>query len=151
MPDTPLINGFKYGWASLELGVQGARFLDFTEINYSVKGEIGKVRGQGIRVIGRTRGEADYEGSFSMLKAQFERLKTGLGGHGFMLQTFPITVNYRETEGEGAPITDSLLGARITSIDNSHKQGTEALVVKCDLHIMRVYLNGDDPFDDNEE
>ena len=149
MADNPTINGHRYGWASVEFHVKGDRFPDITELTYSTKGEPGMVRGVGMRVIGRTRGEADHEGSVTMLKSQAQKFIASQGA-GFMLKSFNITASYKENEGEGAPITDTLEGVRITNVEDGPKQGGDALTVKFDLHIMRVKYNGIDPFEDNE-
>jgi hypothetical protein len=146
MADNPVINGHKYGWASVEAHVDGIPQREFTEIAYSAKVDVGKARGAGTRVLGRTRGEADHEGSVTMLKAEAERWFTRLG-HGFMLKSFPITVSYDET-GDGGVKTDSLLGCRITNVEDNPKTGTDPLTVKVDLHIMRIRYNGIDPIGD---
>ena len=151
MPDTPLINGHKYGWASIELGlVDGSAAREFSEITYDTDGKPGDVRGAGMRVLGTTRGEAGHEGSITLTKAESQRIINKLGGpqkKGFMLKKFPITVSYSE-DGEGGVITDTLLGCRITKVGNAPKQGPEGVRVKFDLHIMRIKYDGVDPFED---
>jgi hypothetical protein len=149
MADNPTINGHRYGWASVEFHVEGDRFPDITEITYSTSGEPGKVRGTGMRVVGRTRGEADHEGSVTMNKSQANRFIASLGD-GFMLKSFNIDVHYKEDMGEGSPITDILTGCRITNMEDSPKHGPDGLTVKFDLHILRIYYDGYDPFEDND-
>lgn len=146
MADNPVINGHKYGWASIEANVNSTIAREFTEITYSTKGDPGKARGAGMRVLGRTRGEADHEGSISMLKKEANAFIARLG-KGFMLKSFPITVSYDET-GDGGVVTDKLTGCRITDVEDSPKQGNEPLQVKFSLHIMRIEYNGVNPFED---
>ncbi len=143
MADSPIINGHAYSWGSIGTAIDGVDTPDFTEINYSPSLEIGKVRGLGTRVKATTVGEADAEGSFSMLKGQAAKFIKAMGD-GLMRKTFAITVSYDE-DGEGGIVTDELFGCRITKIEDSPKQGTDAVVTKFDIHILRLKLNGVDP------
>jgi len=149
MADSPIINGNAYSWASIKAAIDGIDTPDFTEITYGGSLEIGKVRGMGTRVRATTAGEADSEGSFSMLKKQASVLIKAMG-NGFMRKRFPITISYDE-EGEGGIITDELFGVRITKVEDAPKQGTEAAQTKFDIHIMRMKLNGVDPHGDEDQ
>jgi len=146
MADTPIINGHRYGWASIEAKVDNTVAEDFTEITYSTKADPGKARGRGARVKATVRGEADHEGSITMHKAAAQAFIAKLG-KGFMTKKFPIVVSYSEA-AEGAVITDRLTGCQITSMEDTPKQGNESVMVKFDLHIMRIKYNGVDPFED---
>lgn len=145
---TPIINGNKYGWASISLGIDGTDQTEFTAINYTVSQEIGKVRGKGSRKRGRTKGDSDSEGSFTLLKKQGQALVKKLG-KGFMAgkRDFPIVVSYDET-GEDEIITDSLLSCRIITVENAPAQGTEPATMVFTIDIGAVLLNGIDPQDD---
>jgi hypothetical protein len=144
MADNPTINGHRYGWASIEFHIAGNRRPDITELNYSTKGDPGLVRGAGMRVKGDTRGEADHEGSFTLLKSAAQALVRDLGP-GFMRKRFNITASYREDGDEGV-MTDELFGCRIKNVEDNPKQGNEPLSVKFDLHIYRITYDGVDPF-----
>ena len=149
MADAPVINGHKYGWASVAVAIEGVDTPDFIELSYSPKQEIGKVRGMGTRVQGTTQGESDGEGSFTMQKAQAARLIKQMG-HGFMKRKFSMAISYDE-DGEGGIVTDELFGVQISNVEDAPKQGTDGLTVKFDIHIMRMLLNGVDPHGDPEE
>jgi len=145
MAKSPFINGNRFGWASISLGLDGNDFTDFTAISYTASQEVGKVRGKGHRKRGRTKGESDSEGSFTLLKAEADLLIQALGP-GFMTgkRDFPITVSYSET-GESQVITDELIDCRVTSIENSREPGTDAAAVTFNIDIGQVILNGVDP------
>jgi hypothetical protein len=143
MADSPVINGQMYSWASVSVALDGIDTPDFTEITYSPSLEPGKVRGKGTRVRGTTAGEADSDGSFTILKKQAAVFIKKMG-HGLMRKQFSITVQYDE-DGEGGIITDELFGVRITKIEDAPKQGSEGAMTKFDIHIMRMLLNGVDP------
>jgi hypothetical protein len=143
MADSPIINGNSYSWASIGFALDGVDTPDFTECTYSPSLEPGKVRGTGRRVKATTTGEADADGSFSMLKSQAAKFIKQMG-HGFMNKKFTLTVSYDE-EGEGGIVTDELFGCRITKVEDAPKVGNEPVQTKFDLHIMRMKLNGIDP------
>jgi hypothetical protein len=150
MADSPIINGNAYSWASIGAAIDGVDTPDFTEITYSPALEPGKVRAMGIRLRGTTAGEADSDGSFSMLKGQASTFIKAMG-NGLMRKTFAMTISYEE-EGEVTKIvTDELFGCRITKIEDSAKVGTEASTVKFDIHILRMKLNGVDPHGDENQ
>lgn len=146
MADTPLINGHRFSWSSIEFHVAGNRNPTVQELTYSTKMEPGTVRGEGMRIISDTRGEAECEGSITMLKSEAQAFFKSQGA-GFMGKRFTVTVAMKE-DGEDAPLTDTLEGVRIKSIEDSPKLGTEPLKVKLDLHIMRVKYDGLDPVGD---
>lgn len=145
MANVPLVNGNRFGWASIKLGLDGNDFTDFTTISYKATQSIGKVRGRGHRKIGRTRGESDSEGSFTLLKAEADLLIQALGP-GFMTgkRDFPITVQYSETE-ESQIITDELHEVRIVDLENNPAQGTDPASVTFSIDIGWLVLNGIDP------
>lgn len=149
MADTPIINGHAYGWASVAMSIEGVETKGFTEITYSPSMEPGKVRAEGTRVYATTAGEADGEGSFTMLKKHASELIKAMGD-GFMRKQFSMTINYSE-EGEGGIITDELFGIRITKVEDAPKVGTEGATTKFDIHIMRMTLNGVDPHGTEEQ
>ena len=138
----PLLNGVRHDWASFEATVNGRRFSGFLELNYSYKLEPTVVYGAGAQPIGYTTGKAEYEGDFTMLAQDFEELME-LMGEGAMITQFDIVANYTPV-GEGmTPLTDTLQGCRITSIDSSASQGSgDALSIKTPIKILRILKNG---------
>lgn len=136
----PLINGFYHSWASIEIRCNGNVIQGFTEINYSPGLEPGIVFGAGAEPIGRTLGQASYEGDFTLLLAQFNELITALGEN-FLTKSFDVVVSYSSPE---IPDTvDTLKGCRITKVENGASTGsTDAVTRKCTLSVMRILLNG---------
>lgn len=146
MANTPVINGHRYGWASVELAQDGVDQPEFTEVSYTVTQEVGDVRGKGTRVRGTTQGESGVDGSVTMTLGQAAIFERSLG-KGFMKKKFPLTVSYSE-DGEGDMITDELIGCQITSREVNPSQGTDPVTVTYELHILRIKLNGLDPHGD---
>ncbi len=150
-----LINGHRYDFSSIELTLlPGKIFTNVQEITYSQTLEPGILRGTSPHKLGRTRGQYDAEGSLTMYKedwAEFIRLirvDPQNVTQGFMEASFLVTIIYQELKS-GAINTDILRGCRITSVENSHSEGTDALTVSADLDIMKVIENGNQAVFDN--
>ncbi|RYZ65436.1 MAG: hypothetical protein EOP08_06995 [Proteobacteria bacterium] len=141
----PFINGNRYGWGSIELGIAGVDQEGFTAISYKASQDVGKVRGKGHRKKARTKGESDSTGSLTLLKKDANKLYKVLGP-GFMTgnNDFPITVNYSEN-AEDEPITDTLKSCRIIDINDDPQQGSEPLTVTLELDIGSILYDGIDP------
>lgn len=141
---SPYINGAYYDFTVLKFWVNNVRYFDLQDIDYKNTGTIGKVRGTGPYVRGRTRGIVDSEGSFTMYlnswDAFIQALLLKAPGKGYMEIPFGISVSYGNDLSDMR--TDQIIGARIKGDDYSHKEGADALVVKADLDILQVLPNG---------
>jgi hypothetical protein len=143
MATTPLINGFLHEFASIEAKANGQIISGFKELSYSHKKEPAKQHGSSAQPIGRTRGQYDAEGSITMYKRFAQDLTNALGP-GYMDVAFTITVNYQPDDLQGI-ITDTLVGCLIKNDEDSHSEGTDALVTKYDLDIMYIKKGGKAP------
>jgi hypothetical protein len=135
----PLVNGFRFSFASIELNIKGKRIPVFKSINYSTDKTPGEVRGNHAQLVGRTRGDLKDTCSLELYEEEFADVLAALG-NGFMDQAFDIVVSYAE-EGQKT-ITDKIFGCLFQKIDKSHTQGVDGLIVKCDMHVMRIDLGG---------
>lgn len=137
----PLINGHRFSWASIEAQFGDAGLIiGLKSINYSPKLDPGKVYGTAPQKIGRTRGKADETADCEMLRLEFENLKETLGnqGIGYGETAFDIVVQFHE---DGGPtLTDTIIGCRITAVDLSNADGTDASMAKLTLDPMRIWL-----------
>lgn len=143
MADFPLINGNRFGWASIILSADDKEYNGFTAIDYEHSLEPGIVRGAGPWKAGRTRGEYDAEGSLTMLRSDWDQMR-GSFGAGYLEKDFQISVSYSE-DAEGQVVTDELVGCRVTNVEYSHSQGTDALTVSLTLNIMYILEDGQEP------
>ena len=133
----PLINGHRYSWASIELGVAGDLTRGFKSINYSDGLEPGKVPGTDPSAIGRTRGKHTAEGSVEMYRTEAQNLIEKIGD-GFYEVAWDITVCYREP---GLPIiTDSIRGVRLKKTNADNSDGSDASSLKFDPDIILPIL-----------
>ncbi len=140
MADYPLVNGQKVSFASIEIKIGTLLLTGFTDLSYSQTLEPGIFRGTRPEKLARTIGEHNIEGSFTLVKDEYQELIAALG-NGYMQTPFDITNTYSEINSTTL-MTDVLTGCRITSEEDSHSQGTDALVVACDLDIMKMTRNG---------
>lgn len=146
----PSINGVRSSWSEIEFALmtRASPFvsLGIREISYKPTLKGAKVRGAGAVPLGRTRGIADHEGSFTMLKEEADAFLFSLG-YGYGEIPFDIFVAYRIDDGTPADLPgqmhqDAILGARIEEVDQSYAQGSDGLLVKFSLSVMDVLLNG---------
>jgi hypothetical protein len=142
--ENPYINGVRHDFTTLRFMVGVTRYFEISELSYSDTLAPGKVRGTGAAIRGRTQGIYDAEGSVSMYKAEFQLLAQALQilrpDLGFGVVPFTISASY----GKDAAtlLTDVLIGCRIKKVDNSHKEGSDALMVKLDLDVLRIEHDG---------
>lgn len=140
LPSYPLINGKRFDHSSIVLTVLGKPYLGVRELNYSMELTPGEVYGTSAQKLGRTRGQAKPDGSLTVYREDFGDLITLLQASrgatmGFMEVEFLVNVTYQE----GIFIqSDSLVGCRIKKVDMNSSQGSDALLVKCDLDIMDI-------------
>jgi len=142
----PLINGVKYDYSSVEILIGGVRFQGVKSIDYSAQLEPGMAYGTSAQPAGRTRRQYSAEGSIEIYKADYADLLTLLtaGGQGYMEQSFPIIVTYGE-ELPAILMTDVLQGCRLKKNAHAGSEGSDPLVVKCDLSVMYLLENGKSP------
>jgi len=140
----PLINGHRYSWTSLEIGVgpSGTVMRGVSSIDYCDELTPGKLRGTGPNVIGRTRGEYDGDAEIEMYRLEWENLKSQLGtnGVGFGETAFPISVQY--AEANQPVVTDTLEGCRITKVRTGGAEGSDPTKVKLSIDLTRILHNG---------
>ena len=142
IPSYPSVNGIRYDWSSVEIDLGGKKYFGIKDISYKHSLEPGEVYGTHAQILGRTRGQYKSEASITLFKEEYSDLLEALGD-GYMERSFDIIINY--ADANQSIVTDKVIGCRIKSADESHAQGTEALVVKLDLHVMMILEHGKKP------
>lgn len=136
---TPIINGRRFDFASIEALFHGFRTIGFKAISYKHTLKPGEAYGAAPQMMGTSRGQGKGEGSFEMFKEEFAAFIAVLGP-GYKERYFNIEVSYG-LPGL-APTLDSLLDVRIVDDEDVHSAGEEPLTVKCSLLIRNVLRNG---------
>lgn len=148
--ENPYINGNYFDFTVLKFRMNTVRYFGLQDIDYKNTGTFGKVRGTGPYIRGRTRGIVDAEGSFTMYLNEWDAFIAALlltaPGKGYMEIPFGLSVSYGDTPLDMR--TDNIIGARIKGDDYSHKEGSDALVVKVDLDILQIRPNEADAMSD---
>ncbi len=141
----PLLNGVRYDHSSLDIRINNRAIFGIKSIDYSDNLEPGEVYGTGAQIVGRTRGQYKASGSFELYRAEYDEmvanLRQSFPNIGLYEINFDVVVNYKP-EGGIAMITDAIKGCRIKSAAHNSSQGSEALAVKCELHVMYIIKNG---------
>ena len=79
MAEYPKINGQIYSFASVEVKVGTQVFTGFTDVSYTQTLEPGIFRGTRPEKLARTIGEHNVEGSFTLVKVEYQELIEALG------------------------------------------------------------------------
>jgi hypothetical protein len=159
----PLVNGNYFDFSSITIALNnGTKITGFKSIGYTSEQQPGEVWGSARQLLGRTPGQHKASGSFELYRPEWLDLQTALQGPqainnlsilpgaapGLFEVNFPIIVSFSESAplGVGSPLTmptqtDVIIGARITKVDQSHSQGSDALTVKCDFSAMYIAYN----------
>jgi len=144
LPPYPMIRGARYDYAAITVALAGNITLGVAELSYKQGQEGAKQYGTSRYPISRTYGVNKPEGSISLYKAEAYWLigvLQGIAGKPYMEQEFNMLVQYGD---DTTPIyTDSLESVRLVSEDFSGTQGgNDALMIKFDLDIMLIRMNG---------
>lgn len=149
MVPTPLINGNRYSFASIELVIQGLPYPGCKSISFTPNRTSNFVYGTGVEPIGRTAGTFDGKGSMDIYLSDWNDMCASLVSstspnaptpNVFDLD-FSINVMFQEFGAEG--VSDVVLeGCRISSPDFQNQQGNDASTVKISYTFMRLTVNG---------
>jgi hypothetical protein len=144
----PLINGFEFSFASIELKFALPSGLIIVKAvksaNYSAPTEIMKLWGTHPEPIAQTIGKQDYEADVELyFSAAVLQLQAGLGP-GWSQIFFDMHVTY-QTPGNFPLITDIIRGCRLTSPEQGAGMtagGTDAVTRKYKLNPMSILYGG---------
>jgi hypothetical protein len=145
MAFSPLINGRRYSFASLEIAATIAGkgveiFADVDDISYSEELEIAFRRGTSGTPLGWTQGNYNPgEATMQMGKSTFQRgIVEGIGA-GWLGVNLTVAVKYSD---HGEPLTVDTLIARIIGAEDAHSYGPDALVTMVTLQPFTILRNG---------
>ncbi len=139
----PQVNGHRFSHESLEISWNGIALIGVDALDFDDELAPGELYGTAPQIIGRTRGKGKASASISMARLEWERVRRtlGVGGQGFGENASNIRITYFEIATE--PLVDQIVGVRVSKVSQGSKPGGEALMVKLDLHPMRIQWNGD--------
>ena len=129
---------FDFGTIEFDIMYQGQSAVKIEgaeEINYSDSVERAALRGTGRKVVARTDGEYDGEGSVNIYRYAYKQLVdfARTQNVGIYDLEFDITVTYAYRDD---PVTvDRLVGCKFTSRDFSNSRGPDATVVTLEFSL----------------
>lgn len=151
----PLVAGSRFDASSIELTINGKRYIGAKEISYEQTLDQGEVRGFAPQVLGYTRGIYKAEGSISLFREEFADLSADLASiaAGILEAGFLCTVTYSEAQAASLPVPsasqtqiDTIVGMRLTKTSHSASSGsTDPLVVTMPFVARYILVNGQLP------
>lgn len=140
----PDITGFRAGFNSTTVKVDGQEFTGYKEFKGSRKRERGMVKGANADPLGKTRGSNTYEASITVYVAEFnafflQHFGRGYGDRMFTFEFF-ITENGYDTQHH------ICRGCTIDETEVSSADGNDAIAVPISLNPVKILFNG---IDDN--
>lgn len=151
----PLINGFRYGWSSIELKALVGTGLTTVvvaceSLDYNPKRTREKQWGFSVDPISKTQGEIDYDAKMKIFKSELNQILQKLanadptGNRSFGDQIFGISVAYTDTTNplSSLPITDFIGGCTIDTLQHAMAKGPAAIAVEVDLSPLFIRFGG---------
>lgn len=145
MPVSPLINGHRYSYASIELAVQfGAGAVqiitDVDDISYSESLEIGFKQGTSRTPLGWTSGTyTPGDCALQLGKSTFTESIVLAVGDGWLGINLNCNIAYADA---GEIVCVDTLIARIVGVEDAHSYGSDALHASLKLKPFTILRNG---------
>ncbi|MAX78904.1 MAG: hypothetical protein CL843_01865 [Crocinitomicaceae bacterium] len=132
--ETPLVNGTRHSWASVELNIMGRVVTGVTEISYSDTQTKENIYGAGKYPVARGRGNYEATASITLLSYEVDAIQTA-AGEGKRLQDiepFDIVVTYLK-EGQSELVTHYIRDCEFTNNAREMAQGDTSISVSLEL------------------
>ena len=144
MPESyPKINGYHYSYGSIELVVDGRRYVGHRTINYNQAREVGVADGSPSEPLAFTRGHLSAgEGELALLRQTFNAMVSDLGA-GWFEKQFDINVTFADKDQP--TVTDELRGCVWTDRQHNNEKGPDATVVTLPFRFLKLLDNGVEP------
>lgn len=90
----PLINGFEYSFADIQVKIGAAEIYGITELNYDIEQAKENIYGAGENPVSRGRGTKQFTASMTLLGSEIEILRRLGSGDLTNLAAFDLQVSY---------------------------------------------------------
>jgi len=148
----PLINGFRYAWASVEIKLAGQVFYA-VEANYSRKRQRQMVYVNHPDPVGKTIGKNEYVADITFLLSEFNSFEAALVllsaasgtaaiGSGYGNVFFDVLVTYNENGSD--TILDTIRGCTLDGVERTMQEGPDAIKIKCEMSPLKIIFNNQD-------
>lgn len=130
-------NSKEYGWAEVDIAINGKPMLRATAVEYTEKQESKKLRGKGRKPFALKGGNIDVAGKIEMYQSEFDLLLALTGNKGVAgFVDLTITVAFQDVDGGLS--TRSIIGALVTEIGESVKQSDMEIMVPLPFEAMDI-------------
>lgn len=141
------VNEVPYDFYSMEVEVAAQEdsfgiIKGIEEIEYVVTFNREKLRGGSRKPIMRTDGDVDYEASITFLKSWFDFICDKSRELEIPLADLELLFNFSYAHKGEVLHTDTLTGAKLGEISNSHSRSPDGLMVTVPLDIMDIFYDG---------
>lgn len=140
---SPLINGYRFSFSSIEIRIGTQVFGGARACTYSQPKRPGPVWSNKTVKIARTRGKLEPTASVTFLRGEADKIREALGP-GYRDKAFNMNVSFREGT---ALVTDVIKGCLIVDevAENGSDTSIEPVAIRFDLDPMYIIMNGIDP------
>lgn len=144
--NTPLINGFEYGWSNITVLINGVLpTVGITAIDYKETSAMENLYGVGNMPIARGVGNYTYEASITLYKSELialqraARTQNPLNTTGSIsaILPFDIIVSYLRPDGSGTT-TDTLKNVQFLENSVGSGQGDTSIIVQIPLVLSHI-------------
>lgn len=145
----PFINGQRFSRSSVALEMAAIQIAAFKSIEFGDELTPGELFGSGAHMMGRTTGKVKLSmsaeiGAEEWYSLLMPALNTLAGGRGYGVGVFPTQLIYWEpvlmpSVGAMTIVAD---GCRVMKATDSVGDNEDPLMVKLEIHLMRLYRNG---------
>lgn len=138
----PDITGFRAGFNSTTVKIDGQEFTGYKEFKLSRKRERGVVKGANADPLGKTRGSNTYEASITVYAAEFKAFFLDHFGPGYGDKPFTFEANI--TENGYDTQTHFAFGCTVDETEVSSAEGNDAIAVPINLNPVKILFDGED-------
>ncbi|WP_320175793.1 hypothetical protein [Maridesulfovibrio sp.] len=133
------INGLNYDWPSVSVTGPNGVFIDITEVNWKSSQKKKRIYGKGSVPTGVARGNYSATVDFTISKDEYRQFVESLGTSPFKAE-FDLAIVF---ELDGQDRSETLIKqVLIDDVDDSAKQGEDAIVVKLSGTAQMIIKDG---------
>ncbi len=136
---TPLINGTRHSWASIEIEILGRTVQGVTAISYSETQNKENIYGAGKYPVARGRGNYEATASVTLLGFEVDAIQRAVGAQKHLsdIETFDIVVAYLP-DGQDALVTHTLRNCEFKDNKREMSQGDSSVSVALELIVSHI-------------
>lgn len=130
-------NSKQFDWSSVQLAIEGKPITGAVSVEYTEKQEVKKQRAKGTKPFAIATGNIDVTGKLEVYQSEFDVLLALTGNKGVAgFKNLTITVAFQNEQGGLS--TRAIIGAVVTEIGESVKQGDMEIMVSLPFEALDI-------------